>query len=87
MINVSNAFKEDKTDCECLYGKCNCTRERIYYPSILEKDCDNLLEEPGFFHEEFLRNQPKNDYFLIREPFNNTYNPAKNIKADRPATV
>ncbi len=34
------------------------------------------------FLNESLKN-PKNHYFLIRDPFNNTYNPAKNFTFDQ----
>lgn len=32
------------------------------------------------FDNSLLSQSPRQDYFLIRDPFNNTYNPAKNFK-------
>jgi hypothetical protein len=44
------------------------------------------MVEP-YFHKNLLDESPEFDYFLIREPFNHTYNPAKvfkhNIIADK----
>ena len=35
------------------------------------------------FHDELKVDRPQEHYFLIRDPFNNTYNPAKTFKIDR----
>lgn len=32
-----------------------------------------------YFNQHLLEESPKQHYFLIRDPFNNTYNPAKNL--------
>ena len=43
---------------------------------------DQVVVSP-FFHESLFRSKLSNQYFLIRDPFNNTYNPAKNILVDK----
>jgi len=34
----------------------------------------------SYFQTSYFRDDPKSHFFLIREPFNHTYNPAKNFK-------
>ena len=40
-----------------------------------------------FDHDYLLHENPLNDYFLIRDPFNNTYNPGKTFKLSKPVQV
>ena len=42
----------------------------------------------SFFDSDFLLHEnPLDDYFLIRDPFNNTYNPGKTFKLSKPDQV
>ena len=41
---------------------------------LLKKD-----DLSDYFKEESFSKEPREHYFLIREPFNHTYNPAKNF--------
>jgi len=47
------------------------------YPPILNRKMIKKV-----FDASFIESNPDNQSYVIRDPFNNTYNPAKNLKSN-----